>query len=73
LEKEADKGLMVTAKVVRQRAEKKLGHEVSEDYAYDLLHRHRWKKVTHSPGADKKNLPIWLKKQPKYPKMKDDI
>ncbi len=76
MEKEAEKGIIITAKTVRYRAEEKLGHEVSEDYAYDLLHRHQWKKKSPRPvhpKADrskqeeyKKNFPIWLKKQQKH-------
>ncbi|NJL59415.1 MAG: hypothetical protein HC887_07000 [Desulfobacteraceae bacterium] len=76
LEKEGEKGLIITAKTIRQRAEEKLGHEVSEDYAYDLLHRHKWKKISPRsvhPKADKskqeeykKNFRIWLKKQQKH-------
>jgi len=70
LEKESKKGLVITAKTIRQRAEQKLGHEVAEDYAYDLFHRHHWKKISprpRHPEADKskdiKKLPIWFKKQ----------
>jgi transposase len=76
LGKEACKGFVITAKTVRQMVEEKLGHEVSEDYAYDLLHRHLWKKKSprpYHPKADKskqeeykKNFPIWLKKQQKH-------
>lgn len=40
-EKEACKGLVITAKIIRQKAEEKSGHEVSEDFVYDLLHRHQ--------------------------------
>lgn len=76
LEKEAEKGFIITAKTVMKRAEEQLGYEVSEDYAYDLLHRHQWKKISPRsvhPKADKskqeeykKNFPIWLKKQQKH-------
>ena len=76
LEKEAEKGIIITAKTVRYLAEEKLGHEVSEDYAYDLLHRHRWDKRAPRPchpKADrdrqeeyKKNSRIRLKKQRKH-------
>ncbi len=75
-EKEACKGYVITAEIIRQRAEKKSGREVSEDYAYDLLHRHRWKKKSPRPchpKADKskqeeykKNFPIWLKKRQRH-------
>jgi len=72
-EKEACKGHVITAKIIRQKAEEKLGHEVSEDFVYDLLHRHQRRKISPRPvhpKADKskqeeykKNFPIWLKKQ----------
>ncbi len=74
-EKEACKGYVITAKIIRQKAEEKLGYEVSEDYAYDLFHRHQWKKKSPRPchpKADKskqeeykKNFHIWLRKQQK--------
>ena len=74
-EKDAGKGLIITAETVRQRAAEKSGHEVSEDYAYDLPHRHRRKKKSPRPvhpEADKsgqeeyeKNFRIWLKKRQK--------
>ena len=76
LENEAGKGIIITAETVRKRAEELLGHEVSEDYAYDLLNRHQWKKIfprpCHPKGDKskqeeyKKNFPIWLKKQQKH-------
>lgn len=52
----AEKGQIVTARVVRKKAEAVLGHTVSKDYAYDLLHRHDWRKVQprpHHPKHDK--------------------
>lgn len=74
-EKDAGKGLIITAETVRQRAAEKSGHEVSEDYAYDLPHRHQRKKKSPRPvhpKADKskqeeykKNFRICLKKQHK--------
>jgi transposase len=75
-EKEACKGSVITAKRVRQRVEEKSGHEVSEDYAYDLPHRHLRKKKSPRPchpKADKsrqeeyeKNFRIWLEKRQKH-------
>ncbi len=76
-EEEAGKRFVITAKTVRHRAEEKPGYEVSEDYAYDLPHRHQRKKISPRPchpGADrskqeeyKKNFLIWLKKRQKPP------
>lgn len=49
----AEKGQIVTARVVREKAEAVLGHMVSKDYAYDLLHRHGWRKVLPRPQHPK--------------------
>jgi len=46
-------GLIVTAKAVKQAAEEKLQMTVSLDYAYDLLHRHGWRKVKPRPKHPK--------------------
>lgn len=52
LDELADKstqGIVVVAKTVRDHVENKLGRSVSKDYAYDLLHRHGWRKVAPRP------------------------
>ena len=49
----AMQGLVVIAHPIREYAERKLGHEVSKDYAYDLLHRHGWRKVSPRPQHPK--------------------
>jgi transposase len=51
----AQKGHIVTVRVVRKRVERLLGHSVSKDYAYDLLHRHEWRKVVPRPHHPKRN------------------
>lgn len=51
----AEMGQVVTAQVVRKKAEQLLGHEVSKDYAYDLLHRHNWRKVQPRPYHPKQD------------------
>jgi len=51
----AKKGQVVTARIVRERAERLVGHSVSKDYAYDLLHRHEWRKVQPRPHHPKRN------------------
>lgn len=66
---DAAKGLVVAAHAVRKKAEDRLGHSVSKDYAYDLLHRHGWRKVAPRPihpksdkikqSEYKKNSPNW--------------
>jgi transposase len=65
----AGEGRLITAKAVRSQAQLRLGHPVSEDYAYDVLHRHGWRKVAPRPQhpehddaaqeAFKKSFPIW--------------
>jgi transposase len=65
----AGEGLLITAKAVRSQAQLHLGHPVSEDYAYDVLHRHGWRKVAPRPAhpesdpetqeAFKKNSRTW--------------
>lgn len=51
----AKKGQVVTARVLREKAEKLLRRKVSKDYAYDLLHRHEWRKVRPRPHHPKRN------------------
>lgn len=46
-------GLVAIAQPVREYAERRLGHAVSKDYAYDLLHRHGWRKVSPRPRHPK--------------------
>jgi Transposase and inactivated derivatives len=41
----AERGIIVTAQTVKLLAEKKIGHELPKDYAYDLLHRNHWRKI----------------------------
>jgi transposase len=49
LQGRAGQGLLITAKAVREQAQMRLGHPVSEDYAYDVLHRHGWRKIAPRP------------------------
>jgi transposase len=49
----AKKGEVVIARTVRERVEGKLGRKVSKDYAYDLLHRHGWRKILPRPRHPK--------------------
>ncbi|MGC8490892.1 MAG: helix-turn-helix domain-containing protein [Syntrophobacteraceae bacterium] len=75
LRAEAEKGEIVGAFWLRERLEKKLGHKVSKDYLYDLLHRHDWRKVVprpRHPDADvekqdefKKNSRNWWQPPPR--------
>jgi len=55
LETKAEKGLIITAASVRQAAERLLGRKLPKDYAYDMLHRNKWRKIkphTHHPKKD---------------------
>ncbi len=56
IEKDAIKGLILTKEDIREIIEKKLGHEVSDDYIWDLFHRHGWKKKVPRPEHPKKNI-----------------
>lgn len=65
----AGRGRILTAFAIQATLEEKIGRPVSEDYLYDLLHRHGWRKVMprpHHPKADrelqedfKKNFRRW--------------
>ena len=51
----AEKGRIMTASAVKEQLEEKLAKKVSEDYLYDLLHRHGWRKVMPRPQHPKAN------------------
>jgi transposase len=80
LRAEAARGEIVGAFWLRERLEKKLGHKVSKDYLYDLLHRHDWRKVVprpRHPKADvekqeefKKNSRSWWQPPPRASRRK---
>jgi transposase len=80
LRAEAARGEIVGAFWLRERLEKKLGHKVSKDYLYDLLHRHDWRKVVprpRHPNADvekqeefKKNSRSWWQPPPRASRRK---
>ena len=42
-------GRVLVAKQLRQAVEKKIGHAISDDYLWDLLHRHGWTKKAPRP------------------------
>ncbi len=67
LRAEAERGEIAGAFRLHERLEKKLGHKVSKDYLYDLLHRHDWRKVAprpNYPDADVKKQEEFKKKLP---------
>lgn len=46
-------GGVLVAKQLRQAVEEKVGHRVSDDYLWDLLHRHGWRKKAPRPEHTK--------------------
>lgn len=56
LEGMAAKGLLKTANDIRQTVEQKVGKSVSDDYLWDLLHRHGWKKKMPRPHHPKRSV-----------------
>lgn len=66
LRKDATKGLVVVTKIVRKKAEEKLGKPVSADYAEDLLNRHNWRKIMPRPKHPKSTKEEQEKFKKKY-------
>lgn len=54
VEQDAVKGLIKTAADIRKIVEKKVGKIVSDDFLWDLLNRHGWKKKVPRPHHLKK-------------------
>lgn len=52
-EKDAKEGVIIVAKAIKEGVEGVLGRRVSDDYIYDLLHRHGWRKVAPHPRHPK--------------------
>jgi transposase len=44
---------ILSFKEMKHRAEKKIGHAISDDYMWDLFHRHGWKKKMIRPDQKK--------------------
>ena len=55
LRAEAECGQIIGAFAIREQVERTLSKKVSEDYLYDLLHRHGWRKVVPRPEHPKTN------------------
>lgn len=55
ISEKAMQGLVVIAQPIRKYVERKLERAVSKDYAYDMLHRHGWRKVSPRPEHPKVN------------------
>lgn len=45
----AEKGRILNAFTIKEQIEERLAKKVSKDYLYDLLHRHKWRKVMPRP------------------------
>lgn len=52
-EQAALEGGVLVAKQLREAVEQKVGHTISEDYLWDLLHRHGWQKKAPRPEHPK--------------------
>jgi transposase len=62
---DAAKGIVVITKPIQKKAEEKLGHPVSADFAEDLLNRHGWRKImprTKHPKSSKSEQEEFKKK-----------
>ncbi len=58
---ESENGNIITALKIKKAAEKIIGKKLSKDYAYDLMHRHNWRKImphSHHPktSSEKKKI-----------------
>jgi transposase len=64
---DSTKGLIVTAKTIKQKAEKDWQVSVSTCYIYDLMKRHDWRKIVPRPTHPKadKEAQEEFKKNPK--------
>lgn len=51
----AEKGKIVIVKMIKAEIESQIGHAVSKDYPYDLLHRHGWRRVVPRPKHPKQD------------------
>ena len=54
LSKESEAGRYINSSKIKTEVEKKLNKNISEDYIYDLLHRHEWRKIVPRPYHPKK-------------------
>jgi transposase len=60
---------VLVAKQLRKAVEQKIGHKVSDDYLWELLHRHGWRKKAPRPQHPKaeeakENSEAFKKKHP---------
>lgn len=63
------KGKVLVARQLKEAVENKVGHSVSDDYLWDMLHRHGWRKKAPRPehpkaGEVKQKREAFKKKYP---------
>jgi len=68
LEQMAARGLIKTANDLRSVVERKVGRSVSDDYLWDLLHRHGWKKKMPRPHHPKRTVAEQIDFKKNFPK-----
>ena len=56
LSEQALEGLILTMNDIRADFEKEIGHEVSDDYIWDIFNRHNWTKKSPRPKNPKQDL-----------------
>ena len=55
ISEDAKRGKVLTFHDIHKKVEQHVGHEVSDDYIWDLFHRHQWKKKAPRPKHPKQN------------------
>jgi len=56
LSQKASEGLVLTMNDIRDEIESTIGHSISDDYIWDLLNRHNWKKKAPRPKHPDQDL-----------------
>lgn len=56
LSQKASEGMVLTMNDIRDEIESVIGHSISDDYLWDLLNRHNWKKKAPRPKHPDQNL-----------------
>jgi transposase len=69
LEQMAARGLIKTANDMRKVVETKVGRSVSDDYLWDLFHRHGWKKKMPRPHHPKRSVAEQAEFKKNFPKI----
>lgn len=69
MEQMAARGLIKTANDIRNVVERKVGRSVSDDYLWDLLNRHGWKKKMPRPHHPKRTVAEQAEFKKNFPKI----